>query len=89
MRYQRHPDVCAAELDGEICLFHPQSARYLALNTTGSAIWQLLEQPMDLHGLLQQLQGEFEVDDGTCREHTLAFLGEGVACGMLQQGPEP
>jgi hypothetical protein len=89
MPYQRHPEVCAAELDGEICLFHPHSARYLALNATGSAIWQLLESPRDFNGLVSALQAEFEVDDEVCREHTRAFLGEAVACGMLQEGPEP
>ena len=89
MPYQRHPDVCAAELDGEICLFHPHTARYLALNATGSAIWQLLERPMDLKGLVSALQVQFEVDGEACREHTSAFLGEAVACGMLQEGPDP
>jgi len=89
MPYQRHPDVCAAELDGEICLFHPHTARYLALNSTGSAIWHLLEQPMDLPDLVRALQRDFEVDDGACRDHTLAFLDEAVACGMLQLGQVP
>ena len=89
MPFQRHPDVCAAELDGETCLFHPHTARYLALNATGSAIWQLLERPMDLKGLLSALRREFEVEEGDCDEHTRAFLGEAVACGMLQEGPDP
>jgi hypothetical protein len=89
MPFQRHPDVCAAELDGEICLFHPHTARYLALNATGSAIWQLLERPMDLKGLVSALQDQFEVDDEPCREHTSAFLGEALVCGMLQEGPVP
>ena len=41
----RNPEVCAAELDGEICLFEPVKAEYLNLNSTGSAIWNLLEEP--------------------------------------------
>ena len=89
MPYQRHPDVCAAELDGEICLFHPHTARYLALNASGSAIWHLLEQPMDLNEVVHALQGQFEVDEQACREHTGAFLDEAVVCGMLQQVAEP
>jgi hypothetical protein len=44
---------------------------------------------MDLKGLVTALQDEFEVDDEACREHTRAFLGEAVACGMLQEGPDP
>ena len=56
MLIARNPEVCAAELDGEICLFEPVRAEYLNLNATGSVIWNLLEQPPEVEQLLTALQ---------------------------------
>ena len=83
----RNPEVCAAELDGEICLFEPTKAEYLNLNSTGSAIWNLLEKPMELDYLLEELQNRYDVDLETCRQQTEAFLGEAFKRGMLLEKP--
>lgn len=83
----RNPEICAAELDGEICLFHPENAQYLNLNATGSAIWNLLEDSTDREGLVAQLLARFEVDEAICRRETEAFLAEALALGMLLEQP--
>ena len=80
-------DLCAAELDGEICLFEPVHAEYLNLNSTGSAIWNLLEQPTDLDHLVEALQSRYDVDLDTCRRETDAFLSEALRRGMLLEKP--
>ena len=85
----RNPEICAAELDGEICLFHPENAQYLNLNATGSAIWTVLEAPTDREGLVAQLLARFEVEEATCRKETEAFLSEAFALGMLLEDPAP
>ncbi len=87
VRILRNPEICAAELDGEICLFHPESAQYLNLNATGSAIWTLLEHPTDREDLIAQLLARFEVDETLCRGETEAFLAEALALGMLLDDP--
>lgn len=80
---RRNPEVCAAELDGEMCLFQPETAEYLNLNSTGSAIWNLLETPADLDGLLAELLNRYQVDEATCRQETETFLRAAVERGML------
>ena len=85
----RNPEICAAELDGEICLFHPENAQYLNLNATGSAIWTVLEAPTDRDGLVAQLLARFEVEEAICRKETEAFLSEAFALGMLLEDPAP
>jgi hypothetical protein len=79
----RNPEICAAELDGEICLFHPVNAQYLNLNATGSAIWTLLDTPTDREALVAQLLARFEVEESICRRETETFLAEALALGML------
>lgn len=85
----RNPEICAAELDGEVCLFHPQTAEYLNLNGTGSAIWNLLEAPTDREALVAQLLARFEVEEAICRLETDAFLAEALSLGMVLEDPAP
>ena len=87
MLIARNPEVCAAELDGEICLFEPVKAEYLNLNATGSAIWNLLEEPTELEALLAALQSRYAVDAATCRQDTETFIDEALKRGMLQKQP--
>ena len=83
--FQRNPVICAAELDGEICLFHPESAQYINLNATGSAIWTLLDAPQDRNWLVAQLQDRFAVGEAICGKQTDDFLSEALQQGVLIQ----
>ncbi len=85
MFFQRNPAICAAELDGEICLFHPESAQYINLNTTGSAIWTLLDAPQERNWLVAQLLDRFAVEEAACSEETDDFLSEALQRGVLLQ----
>lgn len=87
MTLSRNPAICAAELDGEICLFHPDNAEYLNLNATGSAVWTLLDAPMEREQLLAQLLERYAVEEATCRRDTEAFLAEAIERGMLIEQP--
>jgi hypothetical protein len=89
MTLSRNPAICAAELDGEICLFHPDTAEYLNLNATASAVWTLLDAPMPREQLLAQLLERYAVEEATCRRDTEAFLAEALERGMLQEQAGP
>jgi hypothetical protein len=83
MPLRRNPEICAAELDGEMCLFNPENAEYLNLNGTGSCIWNLLDTPSQLDDLISELQQRYAVDSDTCRSETEAFVAEALKRGML------
>jgi hypothetical protein len=85
----RHPEVCAAELDGEVCLFHPATAQYLNLNATASAIWRLLEHPLSRDALVSALVASHDVEEAHCRQETDCFLGEALANSMLLETEVP
>lgn len=84
MRLGRNPDVYAATLDGEVCLFNPKSEEYLNLNATGTCIWILLENKSNLEDLVETLQTMYNVDPVTCRLETERFIDEALERGMLQ-----
>lgn len=79
----RNPNCCAAELDGDTCLFDPDRAQYLNLNSTGSAVWNLLEQPTPSEELVLALLERYQVDEHICRQETAAFVAEALEHGFL------
>ena len=85
MPLSRNPEICAAELDGEICLFNPENAEYLNLNSTGSTIWNLIDAPSEIDELISNLQARYAVDADICRIETEAFVAEALKRGMLVQ----
>ena len=85
MSLSRNPEICAAELDGEVCLFNPENAQYLNLNSTGSSIWNLLEAPAELEELIFTLQARYAVDPETCRHETEVFVAEALKQDMLAE----
>jgi hypothetical protein len=87
MLLSRSPFIYCCELDGEVCLFHPDTAQYLNLNSTGSAIWNLLVEPMDRKQLFAQLLDRYEVEPTDCRRDTEVFLAEAIVRGMLLEQP--
>jgi len=84
-----HPEVCSTELDGEVCLFHPDTAQYLNLNRTASAIWRLLEQPLSRDALVTALVASHNVEEAHCRQETESFLVEALATSMLVETQAP
>jgi hypothetical protein len=85
MRYVQNPAICAAELDGEVCLFNPATADYLNLNGSASAIWNLLAQPAGEDAIVRSLAELYAVSEEVCRRDTRAFLRRAVARGMLEE----
>lgn len=69
-------DVVADEIDGEVVMASLEQGDYFGLNTVGSYIWELLEQPRSVAALCEAVLETFEVDRETCEGHVLAFLTE-------------
>ena len=83
MLLSRNMAVCAAMLDGEICLFDPDNAQYLNLNSTGSAIWELLEEPMELEQIVDNLITKYSIERNKCLEETKLFVEASLKQGFL------
>lgn len=70
----RSPDQVSGDLDGKIVLLSIESGEYYNMNAVGSRIWVLLEKPMTVAALIDQLLAEFEVERAQCEREALAFL---------------
>ena len=59
---------------GESVVLDMSSGKYYGLNSVGSAIWNLIQQPRTIRDLRDALVAEFEVDPQRCEEDLLAWL---------------
>lgn len=70
----RSPDQVSGDLDGKVVLLSIENGEYYNMNEVGSRIWALLEKPMTVGALVEQLLAEFEVERSKCEEEVAAFL---------------
>lgn len=72
----RNPDLVATEMDGDLVMMSIERGEYYGLNAVASRIWELLEAPMRVKELCNQLTREFEVDGEQCRLEVMTFVNE-------------
>lgn len=74
MKYFRNDSFYDAVLDGEVCLFDPEIGKYHNLNEVGTFIWEILDNPKDIHNIVNFLTNNFDVDKDQCFLETENFL---------------
>ena len=84
MQVCRIGDVLDADMDGEIVMMNIERGSYVGLNKTGTRIWALLEQPVVIKDLCDQLTSEFNVPAEQCKEEVFDFLKNLMTRGLLQ-----
>ncbi len=82
--YQKSKSVLSTELDGEICLFHTETAKYLNLNSTGSFIWKQIDETFSISYLINNLLEEFDIDKETCELETKDFISQCLNLKMIE-----
>jgi len=77
-------DVLDADMDGETVMMNIEKGSYFGLNKTGTRIWALLEQPIAINELCEQLISDFNVPAEQCNKEVFVFLQNLLARGLLQ-----
>ena len=69
-----NPEHLSANLDDELVLLNPRTARYHAVHGPGNQILQLLDRPRTVRELCAAMTARFEVADEVCERDVLAFV---------------
>lgn len=72
----RSTQVMAQPVDDELVMMHLESSQYLGLNPMGRRIWDMMESPISVQAICQQLVTEFDVEMAVCEREVLAFLSD-------------
>jgi hypothetical protein len=71
-----NPEVIAKRLDQTMVLVDISTSRIFELNETGTRIWELLGQGLDVEQIVQRLVSEFEVEDSQAAEELKKLLSQ-------------
>jgi hypothetical protein len=59
-------NLLSCDLPGEVILDHLESKKHFKLESTGAAIWQLIQEPRSLRELRVLLMDRYDIDEKTC-----------------------
>ena len=63
------------DLDGEKVMMNLDKGEYFMMNEVGSRIWEIISEPINVKGIVDTLRSEYEVDEETCKDTVIEFLG--------------
>ncbi|MFO7658948.1 MAG: lasso peptide biosynthesis PqqD family chaperone [Bacteroidales bacterium] len=81
---QRMQNQLFSEIDGEVVMLSVENSEYYGMDTVGSRIWQLLENPVSFNSLVGALLDEYEVSEEQCKSDTLTFLEQLAEKGLVE-----
>ncbi len=73
---QRSLELVSTNMDGETVMMSIEKGEYFGLDSVGSRIWELIENPIEVNKLVELLLEEFEVDRELCEADTFEFLNQ-------------
>ena len=68
------PGQLSTRVGSETAILNHKKGAYFGVNATGTRVWSLLQQPIQVGDLLHRLLNEFDVDAERCRKDLLTFL---------------
>jgi hypothetical protein len=80
----RSKEQVTASLMGQAVMLNVKTGKYYSLNSVGSRIWELLEQPISVQYLYQKILNEYQVDNQRCEEDTFHLLYQLHQAGLIE-----
>ena len=81
---RRNPGAVSSDLDGEAVILDMESGKYHGLDTTGTRIWELLEDPITFDEIVLQLMSEYSVEQEQCTTDVKEFIYQMVDSGLVK-----
>ena len=68
-------EIDDTDLDGEKVMMNLDKGEYFMMNEVGSRIWEIISEPINVRRIIETLRSEYEVDEETCKDTVVEFLG--------------
>lgn len=68
-------EIDDTDLDGEKVMMNLDKGEYFMMDEVGSRIWDIIIEPINVKGIIEALLSEYEVDEETCTDTVIEFLG--------------
>lgn len=73
-RYTQNTDIIGSPIDDEMVMMDVDKGSYFGLNSMGSEIWNLIEEPKTIKQLVDALIDEYEVSRDECKTEVTKFI---------------
>jgi hypothetical protein len=81
-------DALAQEIAGETVILDLASSTYFGIDETGTRIWQLLKEGMDLQEIHELMLAEFEVSPEALETDIMAFVSQLQTAGLVGEAQD-
>ncbi len=80
----RNPTAISSDLDGESVILDMESGKYHSLDTTGTRVWELLEDKISFNDIVLKLMSEYSVEDQQCTTDVKEFINQLIDLGLVE-----
>jgi hypothetical protein len=80
-------DQVSCRLDEETVLLELRNGNYYGLNSVGSVIWEMIQQPRSIEAVCSAVQEQYSVDAEICRRDVLSVIEELETVGLVEFRP--
>ena len=74
-KVSKNLDIDDTDLDGEKVMMNLDKGEYFMMNEVWSRIWEIISEPINVKEIINTLRNEYEVDEETCKDTVIEFLG--------------
>ncbi len=78
------PDQISCKLDGDAAILNLKTGAYHGLNPVGAAIWGLLERPIKVGSLLDEMLAQYDVKRDACESDLIQLLRQLHERGLIE-----
>ena len=81
----RNTEIVHTEMDGSLMMMSIEAGKYYELNVVSKRIWELIEAPVSLSDIVNQLLTEFEISESECLEEVQKHILELESKGIIHK----
>lgn len=81
----RNQETISGQIDDDLVMMDITKGSYFSLNSVATRIWELLEKPLSLDSLCNELLNEYDVSPVQCRADVEEHLTKMQELGLIQK----
>ncbi len=70
----QNKEIDASDIDGDKVMMNLERGMYFSLNSVGSRIWDIIENPTTTDDIVKVLLNEYDIAEEECKEAVVSFL---------------
>jgi hypothetical protein len=78
------PEFVATEINGEVVILNLKDSLYYGLNSVGSRIWALVQEPCAVNQIEDILLTEYDVNPEVCHQEVVTLLTDMLKRGLIK-----